>query len=128
MGMFPDALTPLFERALAHQQLRHTVIASNIANANTPGFTAFDVVLRSRLADAPLEPIRTDPRHLSASAELDSIGAQVIRSHAPARVDGNNVSLEQELIRMTENRMRYQATVELMERWGVMKRYARETR
>ncbi len=129
MGLIRDPLKPLLDRALAFQSLRQSVIASNIANANTPGFKAFDLVLRDRLEGLkPLQPTRSHPLHMSASESLNRLGAEVVRSRAAARPDGNNVSLDQEMLKLMENRMRYVATFELMDRWGALGRYAREVR
>ena len=49
MGLIDNPLASVLEKVLAYHSRRHDVIASNIANANTPGYTAFDLVLRQRL-------------------------------------------------------------------------------
>ena len=68
MGLIDNPLSSVLEKVLAHHSLRHDVIASNIANANTPGYTAFDLVLRSRLDQAaPLAVRTTETRHMTGS-------------------------------------------------------------
>ena len=128
MGLIDNPLSSVLEKVLAHHSLRHDVIASNIANANTPGYTAFDLALRSRLDEAAPLLVRTsDSRHMS-SERLDESGSRLQKSRAPAGLDGNNVSLEQEFLKLSENGMLYQVTFELMDKWGGLNPIARETR
>ena len=127
MPMIKDPLSALEKQALGFRNQRHDVIASNIANANTPGYKAFDIVLQERVEGIkPLQPLRTDPRHMAATAPKNPPGIQIQRSRDPARLDGNNVSLDKELVKMMENRVMYQVGMELMDRWGSLKRIARE--
>jgi flagellar basal-body rod protein FlgB len=128
MALIDNPTTALLERALAFRELRHQLITSNIANASTPGYRAFDAVLRDAIEDAPLAPRQTQPGHQSASADLDRVGAELERSDAPARLDGNNVSLDSELLRLLENRTTYQAAFELLDRLKGQERLAREVR
>ncbi|MFQ5513721.1 MAG: flagellar basal body rod protein FlgB [Myxococcota bacterium] len=130
MPLIDDPVSRLMEQVLGFANLRQDVIASNLANANTPGYRAFDLVLQESLGSGPsLEPARSDPRHLSlgGSDGLPS-GAELKPSNAPARLDGNNVNLDQELMKMLENRFLYQAAMELRDRWGNLKPVARDLR
>lgn len=93
----------LFE--LAGQQARwlstnQSVIASNVANASTPGYRAQAVQPFADVLDRTgLQLVSTDPNHLA----LDPMQAQAaaIREENPWEVtdSGNSVSLEQELIK-----------------------------
>ena len=129
MPLIEDPASKLLDQVLAFRNLRHDVIASNIANANTPGYKAFDVILRERTgAMQPIEPNRTHPRHMTQSGSASSGGLRFERSSEPARLDGNNVSLDQELGKLMENRVMYEVGMELMDRWGSLKTIAREVR
>lgn len=129
MPLIPDPTAHALERALAFRDQRHGAIASNIANSNTPGYRAFDLVLRTQIEGGKvLAPRRTDPRHLSAGGSLDSVGVEIERSRDPARLDGNNVVLEGELMKLLENRTLYLAGMELMDRWKNLGAIARTTR
>ncbi len=129
MGLIDNPLSSILEKVLAHHSLRHDVIASNIANANTPGYTAFDLVLRSRLDQAtPLAVRTTDSRHMTSSEQLDETSSQLQRSRDPAGLDGNNVSIEREFLKLSENGMLYQVAFELMDKWGGLNQPARDTR
>lgn len=128
MGLIDNPLASVLEKVLAYHNLRHDVLASNIANANTPGFTAFDLLLRERLDKAtPLALRGSDGRHMTSSDSLDETATRLVRSRDPAGLDGNNVSLEQQVMKLTENRMLYQAGFELMDKWGNLIPIARDT-
>ena len=129
MPLIADPLGTLLKQVLAFRNLRHDTIASNIANANTPGYKAFDVVLREQVNGMkPLEPTKSHSRHMSMDAADGSQGVRVVRSREPARLDGNNVSLDQELAKLMENRAMYQVGMELLDRWGNLKPVARDVR
>ena len=129
MSLIPDATLDLVSRVMAYQNARHTAISANLANANTPHYTAFDLVLAAAKDEAaPLALVTRDPRHLSPDAGLAAAGARIERSDAPARLDGNNVELDTELVRLTENRVMYQTALELYDRWQGMRGLARDVR
>lgn len=84
----------LFELASSqarYLELRQSTIATNVANANTPGFRARDVEPFNKVLDGmshmQLSAVETDTR---ATAKKDSW--EVVHS-------GNSVSLEQEMIK-----------------------------
>lgn len=84
---------------------RTGVIAENIANADTPGYAARDVAapeFRQRLTAMRA----SDPRHLQAGS------ASAARTHeAPdgeASLNGNQVSIETQMMKISETRMDYQ--------------------
>ncbi len=129
MPLIEDPTSKLIEQLLGFRNLRHDVIASNIANASTPGYKAFDLILQERMDGMePIEPIRTHPRHMSQSEAPSLKGTRLLRSRDPARLDGNNVSVDQELGKLLENRTMYEAGMELLDRWGSLKKIAREVR
>ncbi len=96
------------EKGLEALSLRQRVIADNIANANTPGFKKSEVSFASEL-------IRfLDER----GRQLGPVGAgasvfrpKVFRIAATSqRLDGNNVDIEEEMAKLAENTMLYEAT------------------
>jgi flagellar basal-body rod protein FlgB len=83
--------------------VRQTAVAGNIANANTPGFRAQDVQpFEMALEQARLAMAATQPGHLS-SGPPDAPATEVRREN-PWEIthSGNNVSLEQELLKAGE--------------------------
>ncbi len=91
--------TELLVSCLGACELRARVVSANIANSNTPGYTRsvvrFEELLREELA--------------SGTGGLETVAPEVVLDlEAPARPDGNNVSLELELNEMRENRLLYE--------------------
>ena len=129
MPLIENQTSKLLEHVLAFRNRRHDAISSNIANASTPGYRAFDIALKQKIDGMkPLQPRKSDPRHMSLGGSSDPLGVQVQRSKAPAKLDGNNVSLDHEFLKLLENRTMYQAGMELMDRWGRLNRWARDLR
>ena len=83
--------------------VRQTTVASNIANANTPGYRAQDVQpFEMAVEQAKLALSATQPGHLSAGPP--DVPAVETRREDPWEVthSGNNVGLEQELLKAGE--------------------------
>ncbi len=129
MPLIPNPASTVIEHVLQYRNHRHDVIAANVANSNTPGYRSFDLVLNETLASNPtLGLARTDSRHITPASVSLSVGTQTTRSSAPGRLDGNNVSLESEFLKLTENRIMYQTAFEIRDKLGSLSRAAREVR
>lgn len=106
----PDGMT-ILERILHQAGVRHGVITSNIANVDTPNYKAksvsFGEILGSETGLAT-----TDPRHLPA-AEGNEAGSVVVEDAQPW-LDRNNVEMDVEVAKMTQNAMFYEAGVTLL--------------
>ena len=129
MALIPDPTSQLIEHVLRFRNHRQDVIAANIANANTPGYRGFDVVLDQKLQATQGAALRrTDPRHIAGPALSPDVGAKLSPSNERPRLDGNNVSVEQEFVKLMENRTMYVTAFELRDKLGGFARVARETR
>jgi flagellar basal-body rod protein FlgB len=83
--------------------VRQSTIAGNIANANTPGFRAQDVQpFEMAVEQARLAMAATRPGHLTSGPPTTA--ATELRREEPWETthSGNNVSLEQELLKAGE--------------------------
>ena len=96
---------PLYLFGLASSQaryleLRQSTIATNVANANTPGFKARDVEPFNKVLDGmPVRLAMTSPAHMQLSAaETDTRKIDKKDSWEVVH-SGNSVSLEQEMIK-----------------------------
>jgi flagellar basal-body rod protein FlgB len=80
---------------------RQTAMASNVANANTPGYRALDVQPFSAFLNAsPIAMASTNPGHLTpAASPLDSL-KEVEADPAEESLSGNTVNLEQQMINL----------------------------
>ncbi len=91
---------------------RQKVIASNIANADTPGYKAKDVKFGNFVEQAG-KLMKTDPKHIS-SGPGGNPSANVTVEENPSWGDGNNVELNNEVAKMTENSMLHNAAVTIL--------------
>jgi flagellar basal-body rod protein FlgB len=107
-----DALNVL-ERILRQANIRHSVLASNVANVDTPNFKAKDVSFGSILGNEILLA-STNPRHLQVSAGSASGDVRIEETQPWA--DENNVEMDLQVAKMTENAMLYEAGVTLLKK------------
>lgn len=112
------------EAALTYHRERHTVLASNIANLDTPGFRPQDLIRVAPDDPAPLGV--TAPGHLAGAATGDPAGWTTAFDDGGAlqSPDGNAVSLERELAKIDANRARYATAAELVSRRMALLKYA----
>jgi len=108
------------QSALSVRAMRQEVLASNLANADTPNYKARDVDFKSALDSAKgamsgaLSLTRTDSAHLGANGAGGSIGNGAIKYRAAVQpsLDGNTVDVDIERAAFTENAMHYQFLLE----------------
>jgi len=116
------------QQAVALRQERHEVLASNIANADTPNYKARDIDFASQLRQAVeqgrsatqgLALARTSARHLAGQAPpLPSPAEDALLYRVPAQpsLDGNTVEMEQERMQFLDNAVRYETGLMLVNR------------
>ncbi len=92
----PSALSTLQE-AMRFRMARESVLAGNIANADTPGYRRRDLSFEGILAEKTPALQRTHPGHLPQDS-VEATGARVERGPRGTRPDGNGVDLDQELV------------------------------
>ena len=106
------------QTALSLRAARQELLASNIANADTPNYKAKDVnfadALRNALAGTSTElpAVKTSPLHLEGNAGSSILGAPVMyRKPIQASADGNTVDMDVERAQFADNALRYEASV-----------------
>ncbi len=103
--------------ALGLREQRNQILASNIANAATPHFKArdldFDEKYSAALGVGALDV--SHPDHLATGASGQS-GHLVYRVPVSPSLDGNTVDLATEQMEFAENTIRYQASLQLLNR------------
>lgn len=95
------------------REQRTGILASNIANADTPNYKARDLDFSSIMATTKGNTMRTShARHIGVSdyQGLQSEGIVKFRMPNSASLDGNTVEVNTENNLFTENSLRYQAT------------------
>ena len=104
-------------RALLLRSERQRVIASNIANADTPGFQAreldFAQSLRAASAFASGTTLSTtDARHSALGAAAAGGSTQLVyATPSQASLDRNTVDMDRERAAFADNGVRYEATL-----------------
>ena len=112
-------------KALVLRAERQRVIASNIANADTPGFKARDLDfkeamsqatggdLASRAGIATPATSTSHPKHipLSGGASTGSPAHLAYVAQSQPNLDGNSVDLDRERASFADNSVRYEATL-----------------
>lgn len=95
--------------------LKTELISSNIANIDTPGYKAkdlkFDHYLEESMDDLNLKI--TNPKHIRDEASVVE-GNQIVEDSKPGRADGNNVNVEEEMLKLVKNNIDYNITVQLL--------------
>ncbi len=111
-----------YQTALSVRQERQEVLASNIANADTPHYKARDFNFatamqqalsdRQRLGDTHLT--LTSTRHIPAQAH--SPAPQHLQYRVPVQpsIDGNTVEMDVERMQFADNTMHYQSSLNLL--------------
>lgn len=102
----------LAETALDVRALRHDLLASNIANAETPGYRALDVDFAATMEAAikALDP----PAGAAAPSRALQEALRVIGADAPSVGNAQNtVDVDQQLSRLEENALMFQITAQL---------------
>jgi flagellar basal-body rod protein FlgB len=99
-------LTRMAQALAAQSGARMSVIAENVANADTPGYKAKDVPAFAEVFEAEGQPMRsTRAGHLGARSSAAAPSPDIARGHdAP---NGNSVSLEAEMVKSVEARQNH---------------------
>ena len=118
-GPILPELDPI-EHALDFHLQRHGVLVANVANGDTPGYQAKDLLFSRALEDVPMRATHRD--HLGA--EPNAVPFEVDALPGATRLDGNGVEIEKAMAQVTANRLRYETGIELARRRVAILRYA----
>jgi len=123
IGKLDDSLR-FHETALNLRAQRQELLASNIANADTPNYKARDVDFSKALQGALTRTgppqaglAKTAAAHLSGNAGVNAaIGGSPLmyRTVQQGSVDGNTVDMDVERNQFTDNALRYEAGITLI--------------
>ena len=114
-----DAVFRFQQNALALRAERQQVLASNIANADTPAYKARDIDFRGALANAlgggssAAALSAPHPAHLPAGAAGVTASGNLLLYRTPRQdsIDGNTVELDAERAQFADNALRYEASL-----------------
>ncbi len=115
--------------SLNFRQMRQELITSNIANAETPGYKTkrldFEAALQRAIDIDKQQSLNTeDANHFDVGGGgFDNLQPEIYEDpNGIVSEDGNTVDRDQELALMAENKVLYDATVQLLnKKLGLMK-------
>lgn len=103
----------MYQDALDASSQRHSVIADNLANVNTPGYKRKEVAFKDKLREAymgegpEVELHQAHPEHfdLSVKRPIEATTFQV--NDTAIRNDDNNVDPDRQMAKLSKNSMYY---------------------
>jgi flagellar basal-body rod protein FlgB len=117
MAISLDKVFGIHERALMVRAKRAEILASNLANADTPNYKSRDIDFQATLAQAERQQTSrvstTHTHHISVTEE--PIRAELLyRIPEQASLDGNTVDSRIEQTDFAENAIQYQVSLALL--------------
>jgi flagellar basal-body rod protein FlgB len=121
MSLEQMPLLSLIKGRMQHLGARQKLIAENVANADTAGFTPrdlkpFTVADVGRRASGGVGAVRTHAMHIGTEAPRRSPYQARLAPGSETTLDGNSVVLEEEMIKMAEARTDYDAAIGLYQK------------
>ena len=113
-----DNALGIHAKALSFRSQRSAVLATNIANAATPGYKArdydFQAALRSVADGGQMQMKATNPQH-AVNSNNDRFGDLLYRVPTKEMHNGNSVEAEVEQAAFSKNALEYQASLQFLE-------------
>jgi flagellar basal-body rod protein FlgB len=119
MNLADIPLFSMLKGRLGYLSQREKIISENVANADTPGYRpndlkafSFEQQVKSATSGAGVQAM-TQPGHMQApNARRNLSGMKPIKTaDSEMTMDGNSVVLEEEMMKMTDARMNYDAAI-----------------
>jgi len=124
MAIGDIAMFDALKTSMRWHEERQRVLSANIANSDTPGYMPQDVeapdfariLAGGGFAGAGLSPTATDAAHLRASTSMAGGFRTVAGTVAEITPDGNGVTIEDQMMQMTQNQLDYELASSLYQR------------
>jgi len=120
-GLFQQTTIPVLGEVVNFAQLRHTTLAGNIANLDTPGYKfrdlsteQFEQTLEKAIhaRDKPADPYR--PGKYNPDIDDPFRATMAEHPHTLLRHDKCNVELEQQVSEMVKNQLKHNLALTIM--------------
>ncbi len=100
---------------------RQEILAQNVANVNTPRYLAKDIMqFEAFLDNAGLGMAKSNPLHMDVSAGVAAQPNTVVDRQGEMNHSGNNVSLENELLKLGETNSQFALNTGLIKSFNRM--------
>ena len=132
MGVADISLLSQIKGRLTWLDARQRVVAQNVANSDTPGYVARDLRAPTDFAAAlrdggGLRMAQTSVAHMPIGGPNGAPVARFTSEKTPdseTTLDGNSVVVEEQMLKMAESRMAYDAAISLYQKSMTMLRMA----
>jgi flagellar basal-body rod protein FlgB len=126
-GIF-DTTIQLLDKVLELRSQKLQSISSNIANADTPGYSRIRMEFEEQLREAVSQKSQavTHPGHMPNfnGKQIESFQANFFKEKDQSGIgDGNSVTLEQEMVDLAVNQIRFEAAISSLNRKFSMLKY-----
>jgi len=121
MGLMDMPVFSALTDKMRWHQTRQGLLAENVANAETPGYRGRDLKQFSAndrigaTSSATMSTTTTQPMHFSVSSGVGGFDAQRM-ANFEITPEGNGITLEEEMMKVTTNMMDYQAATSLYQK------------
>ena len=118
--LFADKTPMVLKKALDFQSERQLLISSNISNIDTPGYQAKDIDFKGALKAAlgtgeDLALRSTHKGHIGPNkGAIKGLQAELFSETDVAKSNGNNVNIDKEMMKLAENQISYNASIQMM--------------
>ena len=130
-----DKTMGLLQKTLDLRLQKQQVIASNIANADTPGYSParleFEEKLQQAVNSTSKRPATTHAAHFPiGGGSVASVQPKLTRVSDKSNIgDRNGVNIDEEMIALAENQILYETTIQMLnKKFGLLKYIAQEGR
>ena len=120
MAISFDKALGVHQHTMLIRSQRAEMLASNIANADTPGYKAKDIDFAGALKAAKAgqrsgnDMVRTDAKHLSGGTKMTNANELYRLPNQADTGDGNSVDIQVERNLYTKNALEYQASLQFL--------------
>ena len=118
MNLDAIPLLGMIKSRLGYLTERQRVISQNVANSDTPGYVAkdlkpftFEAAMNS--ATSARAPVMTQPGHMTTALGAHGAAGSGVQAKGDTEttLDGNAVTLEDQMMKLTQARMDYDAAI-----------------
>lgn len=113
---FDSVTARLLSLSLDAAVLKQQVIANNIANINSVGFIPKTVTFEQYLQEAAV--VHNSETTMMSESQLDDISQKLKTGEFIEEVDADKVELDTEMVKLTENVLRYQSLIQALKTRG----------
>lgn len=98
-------------RALDGMAARHRAYTDNIANVDTPGYSAKQVHFEEQLRSVR-DALSSNPKNQTQIEQLPFTLEATPEAQTTARPDGNTVAIDDQVVLLEKNRLAYEALIQ----------------